>query len=90
MGVTFPDYDNDCECLEICKKLNSTYDRCYKGASTILHDRCSKPQRQMILQNNSLSKKSVVWIILSGIGGIAVGALGTLLGQYLINTFLSR
>ena len=44
-----PTYQYDCELIEICEKMNSTYTICYKGVS-ILYKRCSPAQKQTILQ----------------------------------------
>ena len=90
VNIKIPTYDEDCECLEICRKLGGTYERCHKGASTLISRRCSADTRQSLLQNDAINRKPLIWVVLAGIGGIVVGALGTLLGQYLIDTFLSR
>lgn len=40
-------YDSDCDNIDICKQLGSTYNICYKGAD-IYVDRCSPAERQSI------------------------------------------
>lgn len=47
-----PMYDEDCELLEICKKLGSTYKRCYKGCEMLLYERCSAAIKQNILSQH--------------------------------------
>lgn len=42
-------YDKDCDTLDICKQLGSTYNICYKGANLTV-DRCSPSERQSIIQ----------------------------------------
>ena len=49
--MNVPKYHEDCECLEICKKIGKTYDVCYKDA--VIADRCPGHTRQLLLQQNS-------------------------------------
>jgi len=41
-------YDNDCDMVGKCEKINGTYNICYKGASNISNQRCSPDKKQQI------------------------------------------
>ena len=46
-------YEDDCECLEICKKLGETYGKCYKDSNMMIHKRCPVDSRKILLQKHS-------------------------------------
>lgn len=87
MAKSLPIHDQDCECLKVCKKLGGVYEKCHKGSSSILHERCSIESRQLLLQRESqipskLSKtisfieRITLWLI--AIGGFVLALIAIL------------
>ena len=50
-----PTFKYDCDLIDICKKMKSTYKMCHKGAS-VFENRCSPAQKQSIRQGYLQSK----------------------------------
>ena len=82
-------YEDDCECLEICKKLGGTYAQCYKDENMIILKRCSVETRKLLLQKHSqepsrLSKtisrieRISLWLI--ALGGLIIALIALLCG----------
>ncbi|MCL1988872.1 MAG: hypothetical protein FWG64_13030 [Firmicutes bacterium] len=73
-----PTYEQDCECLAICKELGGTYKMCY-ATSIILNKRCSIEARQLLLQRDkqkpSKVAKAISTVERTTLWAIAVGSL---------------
>ena len=53
INMNIPTYENDCECLNVCKSLGCTYDMCYKGENSMFDKRCSIETRKLLLQKHT-------------------------------------
>lgn len=49
-------HKDDCDCLDICSSLGTTYNLCYAGASYAV-DRCSIAEKTQIRLLNKISKQ---------------------------------
>ncbi|CEK34282.1 hypothetical protein UMC2_34931 [[Clostridium] sordellii] len=55
--MSFPNnYENDCDCIDICSSIDSTYSRCFARAS-LLTPRCTPAEKAQIILLNQISNK---------------------------------
>lgn len=85
INIPVKTHDEDCECLEICERLGNTYEKCHKGANSFTSLRCPIIERQKLLQNQKLGKKSRIKGFLLFVGGAIVTEIIHLIFPYAVN-----
>lgn len=49
-------YEEDCDCIDICRSINATYKLCYAGTS-YASNRCTPAEKNQIILLNKISKQ---------------------------------
>lgn len=101
--ITVPYRSEDCDMLEVCKKLGATYNKCFAKSNPLFSDRCSAAERQnFMIQYKELeqrknefkrmelqNQKDVRRSWWQLLVAAILGGAATLLGEFLFNLLRS-